>query len=44
MMKSRMWATAVAAAAMLALATVANAGEPEKDGLVYHDATEFLIG
>ena len=34
MMKSRMWATAVAAAAMLALATVANAGEPEKDGLV----------
>lgn len=44
MMKSRMLATAVAAAAMLALAAVANAGEPEKDGLVYHDATEFLIG
>ena len=43
MMKSRMLATAVASVTMLAMAFVANAGQPEKDGLVYHDATEFLI-
>ena len=39
-----MLATAVASVAMLAMAFVANAGQPEKEELVYHDATEFLIG
>lgn len=44
MMKRRILAIAVAAASMLVFAFAAQAGQPEKDGIVFHDATEFLIG
>ena len=43
-MKRKIFAVAFAAASMLAFAFAAQAGQPEKDGIVFHDATEFLIG
>ena len=44
MMKRKILAVAFAAASMLVFAFAAQAGQPEKDGIVFHDATEFMIG
>ena len=43
-MKNRLLATLVASVTMLAMAFVANAGQPENDELVFYNATEFEIG
>ena len=43
-MKNRLLATLVASVTMLAMAFVANAGQPENDEWVFYNAKEFEIG